>query len=286
MTTTTPARDSLTTDTAISARTPAARGGRPTTFSLGYFGYDLLRNVRMVSNLIFTIGLPLAMYFIFGAMQEYGAYEHPSGNGNIAATVMVPMAMYGAVVATSSLAGMAAVEMQQGWGRQLGLTPFTHVGYILSKIGVALVIAILPVIAIFIGGALSGSKIHEAWIWPMTALLILVGAIVFALYGLAFGLFFRSEAAVSAASGLTVVLMFLGDAFVPLSGFLKDMAPFTPVWGVMKLAEWPLTQGQNVLADGSVTTYELWQPIVNIAAWALVFAALCLVAARRHTSRR
>ena len=266
--------------------TTSPRGGRPVTFSPGYFGYDLLRNVRMVSNLIFTIGLPLAMYFIFGAMQDYGAIEHPSGNGNIAATIMVSMAMYGAIVATSSLAGMAAVEMQQGWGRQLGLTPFTHTGYILSKIGVALAIAILPVIAIFIGGALSGSEIHEAWIWPVTAVLILVGSIVFALYGLAFGLLFRSEAAVSAASGLTVVLMFLGDAFVPLSGFLKDMAPFTPVWGVMKLAEWPLTEGQNVLADGTAVTYALWQPVVNIAAWAAVFGLLCLFAARRHTSRR
>ena len=260
------------------------RGSAPRTLS--YYRIDLIRTLRMITNLIFVIALPVLMFLIFGGMMPFGEYEHPSGLGNVAATIMVTMAMYGAITATTSISGMAAVEMQQGWGRQLGLTPFANGSYVAAKVGVALTIAMLPVFAVFLAGAITGAKVTNWWAWLLCAVLIIIGATVFALYGLAFGLLFRSESAVGAASGLLVILMFLGDAFVPLSGFLLDLAPFTPVWGVMKLAGWPITNGIHVMTDGNQTEYALWQPIVNIVAWALVFGATCLWAARRQTHRR
>ncbi|MGO1545625.1 MAG: ABC transporter permease [Gulosibacter sp.] len=257
------------------------------TLNLAYTGFELRRNLRMYTNLLFMVGLPVAMYVIFGAMQEYSTSELGSGRGNVSAQIMVSMATYGAVTATSGLAGAAAVELQQGWGRQLALTPFTRLGYITSKTIVALALAILPILAVYIVGGLMDAEM-DAWIWPATGALILVGGIVFALYGLAFGLMFRSESAVSAASGLVVILMFLGNAFVPLSGVLLEIAPFTPVWGVMQLALWPLSEGVGIdpEATNGMIEYALWQPITNIAVWTIVFGLIALLSARRGTSRR
>ncbi len=256
-------------------------------FNPGYIGYDLRRNVRMVPHLFFMIVLPVVLFLIFGSMQPYADVELANGRGNVAAQVMMSMAVYGAITATVGMAGAAAVELQQGWGRQIGLTPFSRAGYVVSKVVVALALATLPIIAVFAVAASTGARV-DAWLWPVLALLILAGCTVFALYGLAFGLFFRSESAVSAASGLVVVLMFAGNAFTPLSGTLLDLSVWTPVWGVMQLATWPLAQGTVVLdtITGATTHYELWQVLLNVAAWAAIFAALCIAGARRHTARR
>ncbi|SJM71658.1 ABC transporter permease [Gulosibacter sp. 10] len=267
---------------------PAARrveGRAGSLLNLRYTGLELVRNLRMFTTLFFMIVLPATMFLIFGAMQEFSDLELESGRGNVAAQIMLSMAAYGAITATVGTAGAAAVELQQGWGRQLGLTPFRRGGYVLSKTIVALILAVLPILAVFLLGILTTARM-DAWIWPVATGLILLGSVVFALYGLAFGLAFRSESAVGAASGLIVILMFLGNAFMPLSGFLLDMSVFTPVWGVMQLALWPLNEGVMYTMDAGPVTYALWQPLLNILVWAAIFAVLCLLGMRRGTSRR
>lgn len=256
------------------------------TFNAGYIGFDLRRNLRMFSTVFFAVGLPVMMFLIFGSMSEFSSTMNNTGRANVTAEIMVAMAVYGAVTASVTLSGSAAVELQQGWGRQLGLTPFSTGGYILSKVVVGLTFALLPIAAVYIAGAVIGARM-DGWVWPASAGLILFGSIVFALYGLAFGLTLRSEAAVGAASGIVVVLMFIGNAFTPLTGFLLDISPYTPVWGVGRLAAWPLNDGvyYDVQAQQRVE-YELWMPLVNIAVWATVFAIVCILGSRRSTGRR
>lgn len=249
-----------------------------------YVRIELVRQIRQVSNLVFMVGLPLMLFLIFGAMQDYSTTELPNGNGNVSASIMVSFAAYGAITATAGLAGSAAIELQQGWGRQLGITPFRGAHFLISKTIVAMVLALLPVGVIFLAGALTTARL-DGWIWVACGALVLVPAIVFSLYGLAIGTLFRSETAVGAASGMIVIFMFLGNAFMPLSGFLFDLSPFTPVWGVMQLALWPLQEG-TVLSADNLTQYELWQPIANVAVWGLIFAGLAVLGARRGTSRR
>lgn len=282
--------------TALADRPARTRGAasshprRPSTLARvwnpGYIAHDLRRNLRMFSNLVFIVVLPVTMYLIFGAMQDYSTIELANGNGNISATIMLSMAVYGAITATTGLAGSAAVELQQGWARQLGLTPFTRAGYVVTKTVVAITIALLPVLAVFAAGALTTATMRP-WVWLASGALVLVGSTVFALFGLAMGLLFRSEAAVGAASGAVVILMFLGNSFVPLTGFLLDLSPYTPVWGVATLAGWPLTEGRlSVGTDGATVQYELWMPLVSIVVWAAVFGALALWGTRRHTARK
>src|SRR5699024_9194567 len=124
--------------------------------------------------------------------------------------------------ATTSMAGSAAVERTMGWGRQLNMTGLTEAQYIVGKMLMALLMAVSPIVVVYIAGAVTGAEFDSLAHWFSSAALTLVVAIPFSLYGLAFALVFRSETAVSAASGFLVIFAFFGNLFIPLGGVLLD----------------------------------------------------------------
>ncbi len=278
-----------TTDPANGTTTGPARALRDTPrrgtarIVAAFAAWDFVRTVRMVESTFFIVVLPTALYFMFGALAEYS--DAQAGNGNVAAYNMVSMAVYGAALATSSIAGSAAVERQKGWGRQLGLTGLTGPAYITGKVLVALAIAVLPILVIFAAGALTGARLDGADTWLATGVLTLVAALPFAFYGLAAALLFRSEAAVSAASGLLVVLAFFGNLFLPLSGTLLTIAKFLPMYGAASLARWPQLEGSVIAIDGPPSSDPVWLIVANVVGWTVVFALVCVLAARRTTGR-
>ena len=249
-----------------------------------YARLELRRIRRDVIGLFFTAVLPAFMYVIFGAATDYK--DESAGHGNVAMYIMVSMAAYGAVTATVSTGGSAAVERMQGWGRQLGLTPMTDVGYVVNKTVVGLAVACLPIGLIFAIGALTGAR-GDLRAWVLSALVVLAGAALFSVYGLACGLFFRSESAVGAASGSLVILGFLGNIFFPLSGALLTVAKFTPLYGYISLARWPVTDGNNLdQASGTLVQEQLWVPVANLVAWTLILVTLTIWLVRRGRERQ
>ena len=246
-----------------------------TTFA----GLELRRVLRDYVSMFFIAVLPAFFYLIFGAAQDFS--DESAGNGNVAMYIMISMAAYGAVTATTGIGGMAAVERMQGWGRQLGLTPLADRSYVAMKAGVALVICTIPVALIYLLGLLTSAE-GRAAAWVLSAALVLLGAGVFAIYGLAVGLAFRSEAAVSAASGLLVIMAFLGNIFVPLTGTMLAIAKFTPLYGYVALARYPLTEGYQV--DGSHEP--LWIAVTNVTVWAVIFGLGATALVRRGRERQ
>jgi ABC-2 type transport system permease protein len=240
---------------------------------------ELRRVTRDFVSMFFTAGLPAFLYLIFGAASPFASEK--VGGGNVSMYIMISMAAYGAVTATTGVGGMAAVERMQGWGRQLGLTPLRDSSYVAMKAMVALVVAAIPVGLIFLLGSLSGAK-GSVTAWLASGLLVLLGAGVFAVYGLAVGLAFRTEAAVGAASGMLVIMAFLGNIFIPLSGTLLTIAKFTPLYGYVALARYPLTDGY--LIDGSRDP--LWLPVTNVAVWAVIFVLGATMLVRRGRERQ
>ncbi|WP_106847824.1 ABC transporter permease [Blastococcus sp. Marseille-P5729] len=244
---------------------------------------ELKRIFRNVPALFFTAVLPAFMYIVFGATQDYK--DQRVGNGNVAMFIMVSMAVYGAVTATTSIGGSAAVERMQGWGRQLGLTPMRDSGYVSSKAMVAIIIALIPIALIYAIGASTGAD-ATASAWVLTAVLCVLGSAIFALFGLAIGAAFRSEAAVSAAGGSIVILGFLGNVFIPLSGTMLAIAKFTPLYGVAALARYPVTEGYLASGDGASDRDELWEILLNVGGWTLIFAVLAIVLVRKGRNRQ
>lgn len=279
-TTPTTAADTSSTSSSRATAVPTRTGGLVNTTLLRL---ELRRVLRDRATIFFTTVLPGFFYLIFGAAQDYG--DEPLGNGNVAMMIMVSMAAYGAVTATVSLGGAAAVERMQGWGRQLGLTPLRDATYVVTKALVAVIVASLPIALVFVLGALSGAR-ADATAWVLSAVVILLGAAVFALYGLCFGLAFRSEAALSAASGSIVVLGFLGNIFVPLSGLLLDVARFTPLYGYVTLARYPVTEGLVATGTGGARTESIWIAVANVGGWTLLLAVLATLLVSRGRGRQ
>ena len=84
---------------------------------------DIRRLLRNTGGTIFTVLMSAGFYLIFGATQSYT--DAAVAHGNVKATIMVSMAVYGAVMVVTTWGSHAALEQQRGWGRQRALTPMT-----------------------------------------------------------------------------------------------------------------------------------------------------------------
>ncbi|XNY99400.1 ABC transporter permease [Micrococcus luteus] len=262
------------------------RARSSTRILAAFVRHDLLRQLRMWDAQLFIIGLPLGMFLLFntlnGGSDDGAAFAY---DGNLTAYLMVSMALYGAAVATTSLAGTAATERQLGWGRQLGMTALSPSLFVAGKAVIGGAVAVVPVVVVFVAGWFIGAEFASADRWAWAFLLTLAVALPFALYGLAAAMLFRSEAAVSAAAGGLVVFAFLGNLFTPINEMLLGVARFSPLYGPSLVARWPMMEGEVILTDAPPVTEPLWLALVNIGGWTAVFAMVCLLADRRRTRR-
>src|SRR5690349_12468174 len=156
-----------------STRAPLALGG----FSLGFLRLELRRMLRNRRTLIFTLIMPPLFFVIFGLQSDYKTQVF--GSGNVTGYVMVSMAVYGAMLATTSGGAMVAVERAQGWSRQLRLTPLRPVAYIATKVVTAMVLGLAAVVVEFAIGAAAGVRL-TAEQWIVCGLVAWLGALVFA----------------------------------------------------------------------------------------------------------
>lgn len=260
----------------ISAPTRASTVGT----TLRFARYDLLRLTRDWSTLFFSIALPVAMFLIFGAFQEYGSER--INDSNVTAFVMVALALYAGMTGTVGAAGTIAVENQTGWGRQLALTPLTA-GQLLSAnlLGVA-IRAVLPIVAVYVAGSFTGAEMPTS-VWVSTLVLCVLMAVPFGLYGMAWALVVPTPGSVSIAATSTVVLAFLGGMFMPLSDTLLTIGRFTPVYGSVTVARYPMTDGIQITMDGQLPDPDpLWWALLNVGVWTAVFAAAVLLLRRRR----
>lgn len=253
------------------------------TRTLRFTGFDLRRLAGDWAMLFFSMGLPVLLYLVFGAAMDYADEE--IGNGNVKAYVMIGMALYAGITGAVSAAGTVVVEEDTGWGRQLALTPVTPGQLLFTNLVSILVRAVLPVIAVFAVGALTGADM-PAGVWASSLLLCVLCAAPFGFYGMVWSLLSPTQTAVSIAGTSVVVLAFLGNMFMPMPETLTTVGRFTPLYGAGALVRRPLTDGlQSVgFGDGTVTD-PLWWAVLNVAAWSAVFVTVVLILRRREKGR-
>lgn len=251
-----------------------------------YLRIDLVRNLRDVMNIAFVIGLPVVMYVVFGS--TFASGDDPVGRGNARFYMLCAMAAYAGSVATTSIAGAAAIESLQGWGRQIALTPLRPAGFVSMKVVVALVVAFGGVGAVTVMALATGAKAHPPWVWVATFAIAWLGAALWALYGLAVAQIFRSESAIGVAAASLVLFAFFGNLFVPLSGTMLQVGRWTPMYGYSGLVRYPLMAGATISTGPDPSTHvdPLWALILNLVVWALVFAAVATWAVRRGRRRQ
>jgi ABC-2 type transport system permease protein len=122
----------------------------------------LLRNRR---TMIFTVLMPVVFFLIFGLNADYASQN--AGHGNVSAFILISMALYGAILATTTGGAMVSIERGEGWSRQLRLTPLAPLAYVAVKMLTALVLGGLSVVSVYVVGLVTGRpRCRRPCGWP------------------------------------------------------------------------------------------------------------------------
>ncbi|MDI6627329.1 MAG: ABC transporter permease [Rhodococcus sp. (in: high G+C Gram-positive bacteria)] len=266
MTTTAPS-----TTTRTSARAVAWGGFSPT-----FLGLEIRRLFRNKRTLIFTLVMPPVFFVIFGTQSDYRT-NYPFAHGNVTGYIAISMAVYGAMLATTSGGAMVSVERAQGWSRQLRLTPLKPVAYIVTKVLVAMTMGAAAIVVVFVVAKFFGADM-PVWVWISCGVIAWLGSAVFAAFGLFMGYLLPSENVMQILGPVLAFLALAGGLFVPLgdSGWFPMLAQFTPLYGLATVSRAPFT---------SADTGTLVIAVVNLVVWAAIFIAGASLLFRIDTKR-
>jgi ABC-2 type transport system permease protein len=229
-------------------------------FNLTVLRIELTRMLRNRRTVIFTLIFPAALFLSFGGQSDW---NDPIGHGNVAAYVMVSMALYGAALTAASGGAMVAMERAMGWSRQLRLTPLNPSVYILMKALLALVLGAVAITVVNVVGVLQGKPAMPVDVWVECALLTLVCTLVFAALGVFVGYLVPGENAMQILGPGLAIFSFLGNVFIPMDAgsTIYQVAQWTPMFGVAEISRWPLT--------GDLA----WTAVLNAVVWFGLFVA-------------
>lgn len=104
-------------------------------FNLVALSLEIRRVLRNKRTLWFIVAFPSIFFFIFRQSADRAA---AAGRGEMPPTMMgyllISMAVYGAMVGTTSGGAAVALERSLGWSRQLRLTPLRPAAYVAMKV--------------------------------------------------------------------------------------------------------------------------------------------------------
>jgi ABC-2 type transport system permease protein len=255
----------------FSNRRAPALGG----FNLTALKLEVRRLTRNRRTVIIAIVAPVAFFLLFGLNRSYDTLA--AGHGNGSAFVMISLALYGAVIATSFGGAMVSIERAQGWSRQLRLTPLSPVAYIVIKVLTALVLGACSVTAVYVVGAVTNKASMPVGLWVATGVSVWIGSLLFAAFGLFLGYLLPAENVLQLLGLILGLLSFAGGLFVPVSQFavaVQDVAKWTPLYGLNQLVHTPL------LGNGVD-----WTWVVNVLAWLIIFSGGAIWRMRKDTAR-
>jgi ABC-2 type transport system permease protein len=263
----------MTTTTAVRLdRTVPPLGG----FNLTFLGIEIKRRMRNRRTLVFTVVMPVALFLAFGLGYRNTPLAHTpvsQGGLSVAAYILVSMAVYGAMISSTSAGGAVAIERATGWSRQLRLTPLNPVAYIAIKVVSALVLGLIAVLGTFAAGVIVGVRM-PVYMWVLSGLAAWIGSLVFTSLGLFIGYLVPSDNVMQFLGPIIAVLALLGGLFSPIpDGILHDISAWTPVYGLGEIARSPL-----------VGSFDGWA-VVNVIAWLVIFSVGAALAFRRDTKR-
>jgi ABC-2 type transport system permease protein len=166
-----------------------------------------------------------------------------------------------------------ARERQNGWMRQLRVSPISTRGWFAAKL-VQAILLIIPGLVVLMALALTYGHVHmAAGRLGLLAGVLVLGAIPFCALGLVIGLMFDSQTAQVAQMITLLVLAFLGGIFIQWSSLPHGMQLIGKALPSYHLAQ----LGWNAAAGRGLG-------LTNIAVLAAWTAGLGLIAARRWRS--
>ncbi|WTB88810.1 ABC transporter permease [Streptomyces cellulosae] len=197
----------------------------------GLIRLEVLRVLRNRKSVFFSVIYPGVLFLLIAGSADSGTTLGDTGL-TLPAYMMVSMASFGAL--TAVLMGNSeriAKERENGWVRQLRLTPLPGRGYVLAKTAGAAVAALPAIVLVFVVAAVVKDVRLDAWQWLALTGAIWAGSFVFAALGVAIGY----AATGDAVRPITMIVYFglslLGGLWMPTTtfpGWLQDLAVWLP----------------------------------------------------------
>jgi ABC-2 type transport system permease protein len=252
------------------ARMVPALGG----FNTAMLVIEIRRMLRNRRTVILTLIMPVLLYLMIGTNAAYSTDS--AGSGNVSAYILISMAAYGAVLASTSGGAAVAAERALGWSRQLRLTPLSPVAYICVKAIIALTLGLGAVLAVNVVGAVNHKAQMPVHVWVTAGVIAWVGSVVFGAFGLFMGYLLPSENVMQILGPVLAGLAAIGGLWFPIDPHtvLGHISSVTPIYGLANLARWPLYGG---------APHVVW--ILNLVAWLAVFVAGAAWRMSRDTAR-
>jgi len=243
-----------------------------------YIALESLRQLRNLPSLVFTFVVPLLMLLIFGSLYGAAGQQEPTTGLPWIIVTTVQMASYGGMMAALSQAFAITTERSVGWNRQLRVTPLSGVGYLVSKVSAALLVALLTITMLCLVSMVVLGARMDALRWALTIVGIWVGVIPFALIAVAIGQFAKPQFAQPLFTVVFFGMVILGGLWIPLE--------VMPTW-VISIAQTVPSYWLNKLGQiGAHGSGNALTPIMVLAIWTAALAALIIWRYRRDAARQ
>ncbi|MEP6766324.1 MAG: ABC transporter permease [Gemmatimonadaceae bacterium] len=276
---------------------PAARESQSidterVTSPLGGFNFkavrlEITRVLRNRRTLFFIVVFPGIFFFMFGLSNK----QARQAGGPVLAYIMISMAVYGAMVGTTSGGASVALERSLGWSRQLRLTPLRPAAYVTMKVMASMVLGLLAICSTFTIGSLNGVHM-PVQTWLLCGVSAWLASLVFAAFGLFVGFLVPAENVMQFVGPLLAVMATFGGLFIPLNTLpqgMQTVARYTPMYGVSALAHAPLINDTTMWSKAFSNVFgaindSAWA-VGSVAIWTVMFGIGAMLLFRRDTAR-
>ncbi|MGE5243308.1 MAG: ABC transporter permease [Betaproteobacteria bacterium] len=199
--------------------------------------YELLKQLRLPAYVVPTLAFPAVFYVLFAVTFGGG---RAAGGVSVAAYMIATYGAFGVIGASLFAFGIGiATERGQGWMLLKRATPMPPEAYLIAKLAVALVFAVLIVGLLTVLGVTVGHVRLPLTTWIPLAAILVAGAVPFCAFGLAIGFFAGPNSAAPTVNLIYLPLAFGSGLWIPielLPRAVRSVAPFLPPYHYGQLA--------------------------------------------------
>jgi ABC-2 type transport system permease protein len=231
--------------------------------------YEFLRVLRTPAFAVPTLLFPPMFYLLFGLLLN-------RGSDNAAHYLFATYSVFGVMAPALFGFGVGvAIERERGWLALKRVAPMPPGAYLLSKLGMAMLFAlIIYVVLALMAFALGGVRLALGQ-WLLLGAIASFGVMPFSALGLMIGSRANAAGAPAMVNLIYLPMAFLSGLWMPLSmlpAFIGQIAPLWPAYHLAQLALATIGRG-----DGTAL-------LPHVAAL-LAFTAACFAIARRWLAR-
>jgi ABC-2 type transport system permease protein len=240
---------------------------------LTYLLLELRRTYRDRRFVFLTLAVPAGIYLLWSNVFGKGGHDPASGLSP-QVYLMVSIASFGAIGAALTTTGARlAAERQNGWLRQLKVTPLPARAVITAKTIASMTLALPSIVLVALLAIVTEGVSLPVSGWVGLIALMWLATLPFAALGTLIGSLLGADAAQPLTAGCYFLLAILGGLWMPtaqLPGILRAVAHWTPSNRFAELG-WDIAAGHAPSGMAGLV----------LAAWTVVLGAGAILAYRR-----